>query len=247
MIASEPAKVVGYIRVSTTEQASDGVSLAAQEHKIRAYCDLYDLELVTIYRDEGLSGKDLQRPGLQNALSHCDPKHGEASGIVVAKLDRLTRSIVDLNTLIDRHFGDRAKHPASLYSVTDQIDTRSASGRLVLNVLMSVAQWERETIGERTRDALAHKRSKGERISRHAPYGWRVGSDGVHLEPDEYEQKTANLAKLYRDGQGFSLRGIGKVLQGLDRFQRNGKAWSASTVKRLLATNTPQTGGENHV
>ena len=239
MLASEPVKVVGYIRVSTTEQASDGVSLAAQEHKIRAYCDLYDLELLHIWKDEGASGKNLNRTGLIYALADlAKVKSKGITGIVVAKLDRLTRSIVDLNTLIDRYFGDRAKHPASLYSVADQIDTRSASGRLVLNVLMSVAQWERETIGERTRDALAHKRSKGERISRHAPYGWQLGSDGVHLEPNEYEQATARVAKEYR-ACGLSLRKVADALHSIHRFQRNGKTWSASTINRLLATRVP--------
>ena len=238
MTANSTAKVVGYIRVSTAEQVTDGVSLAAQEHKIRAYCDLYDLELVQVYRDEGRSGKDLIRHNLQCALT--DLHKDDISGIVGAKLDRLTRSIVDLNTLIDQYFGDKAKQPASLYSVADQIDTRSASGRLVLNVLMSVAPWERETIGERTREALAHKRARGERISRHAPYGWQIGPDGVKLVVNEEEQRTAMVARHFRE-QDISLRGIGDRLERAGKMQRNGKPWNASTVKRLLATKAPET------
>lgn len=244
MATKSNPKVVGYIRVSTAEQAADGVSLAAQEHKIRAYCDLYDLELLHVYSDEGESGKDLVRSGLKAALR--DLTRSRASGIVVAKLDRLTRSIVDLNNLISEYFGDKAKQPASLYSVADQIDTRSASGRLVLNVLMSVAQWERETIGERTREALAHKKAKGERISRHAPYGWKVGPDGVRLVVNVEEQEAALIAKQYRK-EGLSLRDIGYLLDDQGRFQRNGKPWSASTVKRLLKTTPPDPDGLTQV
>lgn len=238
-------KVVGYIRVSTDEQAREGVSLEAQQKKIEAYCDLYDLELIAIHRDAGISGKSLKkRPALADALG-CIAS-GPASGLVVAKLDRLTRSVRDLDTLITTYFGERAKYGASLFSVTDQVDTRSASGRLILNVLMSVAQWERETIGERTRDALAHKRSKGERISRRIPYGCQLASDGVHLEPCEGERKAAYWAQRLRE-TGQSLRTIGSKLAGLGYTQRNGKAWHPSSIKALLAVDLnafPQTASD---
>ncbi|MGV8124845.1 MAG: recombinase family protein [Candidatus Xenobiia bacterium LiM19] len=76
-------------------------------------------------------------------------RDGQAQGLLVAKVDRLTRSIVDLKTLTTEYFSEKSNCHASLFSVSDQVDTRSAGGRLVLNVLMSVAQWEREAIGER--------------------------------------------------------------------------------------------------
>lgn len=238
-------KVVGYIRVSTEEQAREGVSLEAQKHKIEAYCDLYDLELIHCYVDPGASGKSLKkRPGLQDAL--LDLRNRNASGLVVAKLDRLTRSVRDLDTLISTYFGERAKYEASLFSVTDQVDTRSASGRLILNVLMSVAQWERETIGERTRDALDHKRSKGERISRRIPYGYQLASDGVHLEPNWKEYNAAHHAQVLHR-RGLSLRSVGRALEGLGHSQRNGKAWHPSSIKALLAVDLdafPQTASD---
>jgi DNA invertase Pin-like site-specific DNA recombinase len=98
----------------------------------------------------GHSAKSFNRPGLQNALQAL--RSGKAKGLLIAKLDRLTRSVSDWQTLIDDYFGEKAGK--SLFSVADSIDTRSSAGRLVLNVLLSVAQWEREAIGERTRDAL---------------------------------------------------------------------------------------------
>ena len=105
-------KVIGYIRVSTEEQASDGVSLASQREKIEGYAKLYDLELIGIIEDAGQSGKTLDRPGLQEALAMV--RKGKVGGLVIAKLDRLSRSVVDWNTLID---GFLASGPASNSSV----------------------------------------------------------------------------------------------------------------------------------
>ena len=169
-------KVIGYIRVSTEEQASDGVSLATQREKLNAYASLYELELIEIIEDAGQSGKTLNRPGLQQALTMI--RKGQAAGLLIAKLDRLSRSVVDWNELIDGYFGEKAGK--QLFSVADSIDTRTAAGRLVLNVLMSVAQWERETIGERTKDALQHKIRKGERCGK-VRFGYTLAEDGVGL------------------------------------------------------------------
>jgi hypothetical protein len=139
-----PTRTIAYLRVSTDKQADRGVSLDAQRAKATAYAELYDLELVEVIVDAGESAKSLDRPGLKRALGML--KAGEAEALLVVKLDRLTRSVVDLGTLLERYF---APGKAALLSVGEQIDTRSAAGRLVLNVLASVSQWEREAIGER--------------------------------------------------------------------------------------------------
>jgi DNA invertase Pin-like site-specific DNA recombinase len=108
-----------------------------------------------VIEDAGLSAKTLDRPGLQTALAML--KTGQAAGLVIAKLDRLTRSVRDLGALIEGPF---AAGKAALLSVSEQIDTRTAGGRLVLNILGSVSQWEREVIGERTAAALQHKKTR---------------------------------------------------------------------------------------
>lgn len=128
-------QVIGYTRVSTEEQAREGVSLAAQEAKLRAYAELYELDLVEVVIDAGQSAKTLARPGLQAALAGLEG--GRAQGLVVAKLDRLTRSVRDLGTLLETYFKSRF----NLLSVADQVDTRSAAGRFVLSLLTSVAEW----------------------------------------------------------------------------------------------------------
>src|SRR4051812_40253919 len=186
-------KVLGYARVSTEEQASEGVSLDVQQEKIAMYCQLHGLTLVGIEVDAGVSAKSLDRPGLAAALARLDS--GEVEGLVITKLDRLSRSVADWNRLIDGHFG--AVGGRQLLSVSDSIDTRTAAGRLVLNVLMSVAQWEREIIVERTREAIGHKRRQGERIGR-TPVGKRLRADGKTLEPDPREAETVALILVLR-------------------------------------------------
>ena len=125
----ERTRVIGYVRVSTEGQADGGVSLDAQRAKLAAYCVALDLDLVCIEEDAGLSAKTLDRPALARALDAL--RAGRADALLVAKLDRLTRSVRDLGTLVDTYF---AAGKWALLSVADSIDTRSAAGRLVLNV-----------------------------------------------------------------------------------------------------------------
>ena len=153
----ERTKTVAYLRVSPDKQAENGVSLDAQREKVTAYAKLYDLELVEIIVDAGVSGKTLDRPGLNRALNML--RSEEAAALLVVKLDRLTRSVAGLGHLLDTYFSDQRW---ALISVSENINTQSAAGRLVLNVLASVAQWEREAIGERTKSAMALKRSRNE-------------------------------------------------------------------------------------
>src|SRR5688500_10547762 len=108
-------KVVGYIRVSTEEQATSGQSLDAQRDKLAAYAKLYDLELVAVIEDAGESAKSLNRPGLQDALGML--RRGEVAGVLIAKLDRLTRSVADWQALINEFFGEKAGK--QLFSVAD--------------------------------------------------------------------------------------------------------------------------------
>ena len=148
-------RALGYVRVSTDKQADLGVSLDAQAVKVRAMAAVQDATLIDVITDAGASAKTLQRPGLARLLSLV--RAGQVDVVIVAKLDRLTRSVRDLADLLDL-FG---KHGVSLVSVAESLDTGTAAGRLVLNVMASVSQWEREAIGERTRDAHAAQAQHG--------------------------------------------------------------------------------------
>ena len=229
-------RLIGLTRVSTDGQEEEGVSLDAQEAKIRAYSKLYDIDLVAILRDTG-SGKDMDRDGLQEALRML--RDGEADGIVVAKLDRLTRSVGDFQLMLETYFSEKAGF--ILCSVSDSIDTRTASGRLVLNILITVFQWERETISERTREGLRHKKSRGERTGS-VPYGKDLASDGVTLIDNLGEQNWIAQIKLWRR-QGMTLHWICNALNknGVPTKKAgqiiNGKPvkgkWLPAVVKKL--------------
>ncbi len=224
-------RVVGYVRVSTEGQAEGGVSLDAQRAKLEAYAVAMDLDLVAVHVDAGLSAKTLARPGLQAALAALAA--GEAEGLLVAKLDRLTRSVRDLGDLVERYFAARY----SLLSVADSIDTRSAAGRLVLNVLASVAQWEREATGERTRDALAHLKGQGVRLGG-AALGWTrtdaTDAEGRRVVADvQAEAETVERILALR-AEGLTLRAVAAALTAEGRRTKNGGRWHASTVRNVL-------------
>jgi len=152
--------VLGYARCSTLEQADAGNGLAAQQAAIAGECARRGWRLLEIARDEGHSGKSLDRPALHDALQRIAA--GEASGLVVAKLDRISRSVVDFGRLLE--WFDSAD--ATLVAMDLGMDTSTSSGRLVANVMASVAEWERAVIGERTRDALAARKAQGLPVSR---------------------------------------------------------------------------------
>ena len=120
----------------------------------------------------------------------------------------------------------------SLVSVAESLDTGSASGRLVLNIMVSVSQWEREAIGERTRDALAHKKPNRESVG-NAPYGFRRSPDGKTVEPDPHEQRVRKTITRLR-GEGWSLRQIATYLNKERRFTRSSSPWQHCYVARIL-------------
>jgi DNA invertase Pin-like site-specific DNA recombinase len=223
-------KAVGYVRVSTTQQAANGHSLDAQRQKVRQYCDLYDLDLVGIHADEGASGKDLDRDGLTEAL--CALSDGDADTLVVVKLDRLTRSVADLNRLLEEHFTDGG---SEIVSVSENVDTSTPAGRLVLNMLMSVSQWEREVISQRTSDAMQHMRQE-RKFTGTAPYGWTVSEDGETLVEDEDEQALIHAVLRYREA-GLSYRAIAAELAADGYANRKGNAFHASTIGNIIRNN----------
>lgn len=217
-------RVVGYTRVSTEEQAKSGLGMEAQEKKIRAYAELFDLDLVAIIADEGISGKTMNRPGLHEVCDLLERK--DVQGVIVAKLDRLTRSVSDLGIMVKTLF-----EKAELFSVSEQVDTRSAAGRLVLNVLVSVAQWERETICERTKDALESKKARNEKTGGYTPFG-KSEVEGK-LENNAAEQEIIAIINEKR-ASGYTLKAIAEFLNAEGIPTKNGKEWGITQVARVL-------------
>ena len=222
-------RVLGYGRGSTSEQE---ITIDLQKEKVASYCATYNLHLVEMIVDPGESAKTLDRPGLTRALDLL--RDGQASGMVIFKLDRLTRSVKDLGHLLDEYFGELSKLRKVLYSVEDKFDTQSAAGRLILNVLMSVSQWEREVIVERTVSALAHKRSRSERISGHIPYGYFLDGDKKTLGVNVEEALIVDTMITLRNA-GRSFGWIAAHLNTSGVPTRTGGLWYPSTVHEIIA------------
>jgi DNA invertase Pin-like site-specific DNA recombinase len=152
--------VVGYARVSTAEQADSGLGLLAQRAAIEAECARRGWTLATVHEDAGISGKTLNRPGMTDALAAVE--HGGAEAIVVAKLDRLSRSLADSAALMER----AQRSGWKLVALDLGIDMTTPAGEMMANIMASAAQYERRLIGQRTRDALAVKKAEGATLGR---------------------------------------------------------------------------------
>jgi DNA invertase Pin-like site-specific DNA recombinase len=211
-LSGEPLRVLGYTRVSTEDQAESGAGLAAQRSAIHAACQARGLELVDIVEDAGWSGKSLERPGLATALGQLDA--GKVDAIVVAKLDRLSRSLIDFANLMER----ARRRGWAVVALDLGVDTTTAAGELVANVMASVAQWERRTIGDRTRVAMAEKAAAGVRIGRP-----RVLPDDVVAR---ILTERAAGRRLVAIADGLTADGVPTA--------RGGSTWRASTVESVL-------------
>ena len=220
-------QTLGYVRVSTDKQADEGWSLDAQTVKVQQMADLRDLTLAEIIPDAGQSAKSLNRPGLTWLLAQVD--EGAVATVIIAKLDRLTRSVRDLMDLIDRF----ERRHVTLISVAESFDTGTAMGRAMLKIMVTLSEWEREAIGERTRDVLQHKKAKGERVGT-LPLGFQLAADGVHLEPNPVEQDRLAKIRDLKATAGLSLKRIAATLNADGLTTRRGTPWQFQNVAHAL-------------
>jgi site-specific DNA recombinase len=216
---------IGYVRVSTEEQAKEGISLENQRAKIQAYCRLHDFELDDIIEDAGKSGKDLNREGVQAIIKRIQDR--EIDAVIVYKLDRLSRRVIDTLNLIEL----MKRHKVVFHSITDNIDTKTAMGKFFLNIMASLAQMERDLISERTKDALWMKIIKNERAGQ-IPYGWELAPDGKALTAKEDEQEVIQLIRNRKD-KGLGYRAICRELEGCG-YKPAGRLWHPQTIKNIL-------------
>ncbi len=219
-----------YIRVSTQEQAQEGVSLEAQEERIAAYCTMRGLDAVAVIREEGISaGKPLAtRPGGAELLGLVAA--GKVQHVIALKLDRLFRDAED--ALHETKAWDKAGVALHLVDMGGQtIDTRSSMGRMILTMLAGFAEFERGVIRERTATALRHKKAHRQAYGP-TPYGFRREGDALH--PDAAEQATLEDIRTWQ-GAGWSLRRIARELAARGIPTKRGGKWEAATVSRLLS------------
>jgi DNA invertase Pin-like site-specific DNA recombinase len=204
-------QVIGYVRVSTEEQSTSGAGLAAQRAAIEAECVHRGWHLVDVIEDPGYSATDLKRPGVQIALETL--QQGDAGALVVAKLDRLSRSMLDFTTVM----ATASKQGWALVALDCAVDTTTPAGEAMANVLATFAQFERRLIGQRTREALAAKRASGVRLGR-----------PVSLPP-EVSKRIASERKA-----GHSLAAIATMLNEEQvPTAQGGRQWWPSTVRAV--------------
>lgn len=218
MTTADQPLALAYVRVSTTDQAEHGASLDAQTAMLREEAQRrgWRVEVVT---DEGKSGKSMRgRDGLVSALARLDS--GEASFLLATRLDRLSRSVADFATLLDRS----QRKGWGLVLLSPNLDTSDAAGRFTAHVLASAAEYERALISARTREGLAQRRAEGVRLGR---------PQSLPLDV------VARIVAMHREGA--SLRGIGAALtaDGIPTA-RGGAAWYPATVRAVLASQAAQ-------
>lgn len=208
----DPARVIGYVRVSTDEQHASGGGLAAQRAAIEAEVAHRGWQLVDLVgEDAGASSATLARAGLQDALDRLD--RGEADVLVVAKLDRLSRSVAQGAQVMDR----ARRKGWSLVALDFGLDTTTPAGEMVANVVLSTAQYERRLIGQRTRDALAAKQAAGVRLGR------------PRVLPDEVLRRIVDERAA---GRSFRVIADGLTADAVPTA-RGGATWYASSVKAV--------------
>jgi|SRR5688572_24740798 len=229
-------RAVIYTRVSTDSQAESGLSLEHQLEKCRALAVVNDYDVIDVITDAGESAASLDRPGMARVLGLVSSRKIEA--VLIAKLDRLTRSVRDLADVLDTF----ARHHCALVSASESLNTETAAGRMVVRLMAVVSEWEREAIGERTRDALSAKRQRGELASRHAPLGYRVliteeasGKKLRTLTPDTAERTQLEIIAECR-AAGFSWDGIAQEMNRLGHTNRAGRPWKWQNIRRVYMT-----------
>lgn len=205
-------RAIGYVRVSTEEQGDSRAGLEAQEAAIRTETARRGWDLLGV-RSDVASGKTLRRRG-ELARTLRDLAAGEADVLVVAKLDRLSRSVLDFAGIMEA-----ANSEGWAVSVLDLgVDTTTTNGKLIMHVMIALAQWEREMIGDRTRAALVAVRARGTRVGRRP---------GV-------SEETRRMILVLRES-GLSWQGVADALARAGVPTAQGGRWHGSTVRRLVA------------
>lgn len=213
--------IVGlYPRVSTEDQSRFGHSLDEQEDKLKQLCNFKDYEIYKIYREEGVSAKDTNRPKFQEMIE--DMKSGKINKIIVYKLDRLTRSIKDLETICTL----LEEYNCSLESVAEEINTSTANGKFFIRMLTILAQLEIERTSERTKFGLIGAAKKGH-LSGRPPLGYK--SKDLIID-DIKAEVVRRIFRLYLDG--LSVCSICKLFNQEEVLNRH---WSTTTVDKILS------------
>ena len=228
--ATATRRIANYARVSTEEQAAEGVSLDAQDARCRMWADLHGATVVESIADAGVSGKTMRREGIARMWALVNA--GSVDTVVVTELSRLTRSARDFANVV----ADLTEAGVSVVSIDNGLDTSDMCGRLVAGILSYVNAFEREQIGQRTRAALAQVRAEGRHIGR-PPVGFT--SEGGRLVVADPERVALAQRAAAMHAEGASYRTIAHTFnrEGIATGSGGGK-WHAPAIGRLMRAAT---------
>ena len=213
-----------YSRVSTEDQSRFGHSLDEQECKLKQLCDYKNYEIYKVYREEGVSAKNMERPKFQEMMQ--DMKDGKINKIIVYKLDRLTRSIQDLESICSM----LEEYNCELESVVEEINTGNANGKFFIRMLTILAQLEIERTSERTKFGLVGAAKKGH-LSGRPPLGYKKVDNNKSLFVDELQADVVKrIFSLYLDG--MAVNSICKLFNEENVLNRK---WPTTTVDKILS------------
>jgi site-specific DNA recombinase len=220
-------KTAIYIRVSTEEQAKEGYSISAQMQKLKAFCVSQGWEVEGIYADEGVSAKDMNRPKLKAMIE--DIKNNKIECVLVYRLDRLTRSVLDLYKMLEIF----EKYDCKFKSATEVYDTTTAMGRMFITIVAALAQWERENMGERISFGYAEKVRQGKYAHNVSPFGFTLDkkTSKLVIEPGE-AQIVKEIFRLYKSGLGFNR--VSKSLNDRKMYSKAGNEWNDNTIMKII-------------
>jgi len=229
-----------YVRVSTEEQAQEGFSIRAQEQKLKEFAKIKDWSIYKIYMDEGISGKNLvERPAMQELIA--DINKGFVKNVLVFKIDRLTRSTADLIYLIDLF----NQQDCSFNSLTESIDTQTASGRMFLKIIGIFAEFERENIIERVKVGIERKVREGYAIGGNTSYGYdRPKNQKIQTVNEQEAGIVREIFDMYVN-QGVSIHDIVRRLNIRKIPTKKDTTWGSTNIRRLLA-NSNYIGNVRH-
>ena len=235
--AESSSAAVGYVRVSREEQVREGVSLEAQESRLRDYAKFHNLDLVHIYRDEGVSGGTPLGERKDGGAMARAVARGDVGVVLAVKLDRVFRDAVDCMQRVREW--DRAGVGLHLLDIGggQAVDTRAPTGRFFLHVIAAAAEMELNRIRERTSDALAHKKARGDRLGT-TPLGYVTPEPHAPMQVDPAGFATVRTILRLRAIDGESYRDIVCHLMGEGRSTARGKGWHANTVRRVWRDRT---------
>lgn len=219
-------KAAIYTRVSTDIQSEEGFSLGAQLDRLRAYCESQGWDVADVYTDEGISAKNTDRPALGRMMK--DISQGRIDIVLVYKLDRLTRNVVDLHHLIEQF----EQYGVGFKSATEVFDTTSAMGRLFITIIAALAQWERENLAERTKMGQIEMTRQGRWSGGRAAFGYDY-VDGQLVVNEVQAQVVREIFNRYISGHGMK-----KLLQWLNHPEHPQpaprKRWTFNAIRYVL-------------